>query len=609
MQLFSSQKSKESLEKKTETASNLVRILKLIVLILELLVEAILTLGMFAVGCGENGGTGIDITALMRGIFFLCCAVITIGSFVRLRKEQKFVIITGFGMKIVLFIISLCVLSLPFSGSLTVLFFGGVIGVIITVIIMVNKHINKTKEKSANLHLQEVTNRYTFFSYKAKWAWDDAAKEFCTLRNKSLEQLTDEENGIIYKYACSPIAYLLVWVIKHNYYNEEFVNNNILSEIEKIKNEQECPTDFVSDSLDCVVTRDDFAEGILPFIDYYYTCDEPRCRGDSVELPRTENSIGFFDDYYAVVGKPNKMFYCIDFSWKLYHELEKRIDKAYSYYNIYFGEADILYNFSLFRQHIPEHLSPFCSVEVYAADGVSKEYENKCVNHFCHMTESLKKKITDNLFNHFSDQIYETAQAKDIDIEQYKIHILNLLEDGDIHVNLPHGEEPAYTLGFEAEFEEEHGVGIVIRGDQVVSVSYRVDVTSPWCRTNDITYRMLLEAEKLNLTTITTVSKANTECNKGSLAAVKLVPEELRSVASEQCPAIIYLLPLAAELKAKYDTAVERMLYDGSVDYYECQPNYAQDSLVPQRLRISAKKENKLKFFVSIEIWNSKNET
>lgn len=51
-----------------------------------------------------------------------------------------------------------------------------------------------------------------------------------------------------------------------------------------------------------------------------------------------------------------------------------------------------------------------------------------------------------------------------------------------INVFKPYGEEVAYTIGGEPDFEEEHGIAVMIRGDQVLAISYRSDweYTSLW---------------------------------------------------------------------------------------------------------------------------------
>ena len=44
-----------------------------------------------------------------------------------------------------------------------------------------------------------------FNAYKSKWAWDDAAMEYCSLKEYGYEEIPEEESDIVYEYASMPL--------------------------------------------------------------------------------------------------------------------------------------------------------------------------------------------------------------------------------------------------------------------------------------------------------------------------------------------------------------------------------------------------------------------
>lgn len=99
--------------------------------------------------------------------------------------------------------------SFPVGEPMVSLFFWIIGGVVIAIIFFVHHSGKKEKEQKANV----PWNHIRFTAYKAKWTWDDAAKEYCAIHNTTLEELTEQENDIIYDYAFGYIAYLLAWMI------------------------------------------------------------------------------------------------------------------------------------------------------------------------------------------------------------------------------------------------------------------------------------------------------------------------------------------------------------------------------------------------------------
>ena len=581
-------------------------VIKLIILTIEALLELILAGTMIGMSFDSEYSPDAAVAAeyLILGICFAVFLIITIGGFVRYSMKKKFILSTGLGMKFLVFFLGMGAFRFPVGEPMVSLFFWIIGGVVIAIIFFVH-HSGKKKQRQMNNQKQQTNvpwNQIRFSRYKAKWTWDDAAKEYCEIHNTTLEELTEQENDIIYDYACGYIAYLLAWMIKHDFCSEEFWQEHSAVEIEKIKQEQASPVAFVSAEMDCVVGREDFTEDIVPFLDSYY---EGAMLGELRDKrPRTERTICYDNDYYAVIRNPEHYFYCINFSWDIYHRLEERLDQRYRYYlirqeEVEAAEADYYFPGEKPQERNIQMPALEQSLELRVAKGVTQEYVDRCICHVSNMPEALLQQISDKLYDTFYNGIQYTAEETGVAID--KSRLILRLGSGDIMILPPHGNEPGYMLGFECGFETEHGVGITVRGNEVLDVSYRADVTSPWCYENEIRYQMAQAMNKLDAASISTQEKAFAEVKKGNLVEIPVVPASLGMPLPEQN--VLYVPKLVAELKNEYDMVAEKMLVDGYADAYTCTPRYKQDSIIPARICIQATKGEKLQFVTYIEIW------
>ena len=105
------------------------------------------------------------------------------------------------------------------------------------------------------------------------------------------------------------IAFFLIWLIQHDFVDEE-------GDIALIKDEKIGGVEFLMDYCDGVLPRNVLREEIWGFMDAYYEKDNR-----------------YFHDYCTfiedVVGET---VLGVRFSWKLYHQFAPVLDKAYENY-------------------------------------------------------------------------------------------------------------------------------------------------------------------------------------------------------------------------------------------------------------------------------------
>lgn len=437
-----------------------------------------------------------------------------------------------------------------------------------------------------------MLQKMQFSADKAKWRWDAAAKEYCRLYHKMQEELSGEDNGRIYEYAGSPIAYFLAWIIKRDFYSEEFLQEHGMQEIEAIKTETGSPAELLACGMDYVLRRENMSEQILPFVDYYYESSElKRMRNGR---PRTERMQTYEDDYYAVIRNPQKLFYCIDFSWDVYHKIEERLDRRYQYHLIESEEYEAVPDDMPAAGEVRWELLDR-ALELQVSKGVPQDYVERCVQHLNCLSDAAIDRICSRILENFEDA--EEISGAD---ENSRL-VLNCLYFGSIRIFPPHGEEPAYILGFECEFEEEHGISWTMRGEEVLDMGYRADAASPWSYENEMKYQMAIAVRDISVENIDTEEKALPEAAKGTL--VTIPGDTMKSDSEASGCNQIFVPRMAADLKKEYDIMAEKMLLQGMAD--DCQWNltYKPGSIIPSQLRVQATKGARLVFAAYVNIW------
>lgn len=181
---------------------------------------------------------------------------------------------------------------------------------------------NENNSVTINIGKNTEKSNAIFTSYKSKWAWDDAAKEYLKLTGKeNLDNLEEEDNDKIYEYASMPAAYFLMWLVDNEFMAHDFYQDVKEEEINKLKKREISPVEFFVYNMDCSLVRNEISENILPFIDNYFEVDQKR------------NYINFsnlnMSDYYECIKNNKGFIFCVDFSWSIYAKIADKINNAY----------------------------------------------------------------------------------------------------------------------------------------------------------------------------------------------------------------------------------------------------------------------------------------
>lgn len=389
-----------------------------------------------------------------------------------------------------------------------------------------NKLRNKNKPKENQTAKKFVPPKF-FVQIDVKHEWDLAAKEYCRIFGRDINSLTNDESDKIYDYAATSTAYFLAWLIKNDYVSERFLAEHNFEDIDNIKCEKASPVDFIGADMDYKFFRSDMSKEILAFVDYYF--------GYRLFYYYSENERYFIFDYYTAVKNNNHTYYCVDFSWDKYHELEKIINESYDYYNKcceHFIDEDV----DLFQRRKTRWNKYNEELELLVSNGVSEEYVIKCVEHL----NSRGYKFFDDLCNKFLEMDIEFD-------EENKREILNQIQPFTMMINTPHGEEVAYIICGECDFEEEHGFSFTVRGDYILDLCYYMDYESPWCCQNEIRYKIAESASLIDLRSINTKDKINDAVRNGLLESTLITPLFFNGEQNEINT--IYLPSYVAELK------------------------------------------------------------
>lgn len=156
-----------------------------------------------------------------------------------------------------------------------------------------------------------------FDSDQAEYQWDTALEKYCEEFNRSPEELTDEDEKIVWEYAGNHLAFFLTWIIQNDFIGELHEELGDEDDIEAVKREELRGIDFLMNNCDNMMTREDFSDEILDFVDAYYE----------------ENYMSDYSDFME--DKLDKPVLGTAFSWEDYNAFKPVLDNAYKSYQNY----------------------------------------------------------------------------------------------------------------------------------------------------------------------------------------------------------------------------------------------------------------------------------
>lgn len=399
---------------------------------------------------------GDDSIPLMAFVIVICYAFFGMAaaviSAVRIMKQKRLAFITGLCMQLWIIITSFGFLMIPAGVPEAAVFIILISSVALAIALILR---SMKRKKSGKLAEKSGYIRFRFTIVKAKWNWDATAEEYCNIHYVSKDMLNDSEKRDVTEYAATWIAYFLAWIIKNDLYSEDLAEKLGEETIWQTKNECAAPVQIL-ERLDWCLTREFFNKEILPFIDHYF-------------------DMLYFEDYHKVIKSKTGYTYCVDFSWDIYHVIESIIDDRRLIFIIHQEEADVcneLCEISPDKVYFPKMDA---ELELVLSEGVSDEYAEKCVRHL----QTLPENIIDELCEFFCVVM---GGEEYIDGSSDKCQILKFYRPDRMIIFKPYGEQAAYVIGGEADFEADHGVAWSVMGDELADVGYRYDIesSSPW---------------------------------------------------------------------------------------------------------------------------------
>ena len=430
-----------------------------IILGIEMLFEAVFAIG----GIGATIDSKVN---LHDGIFFSSIAilwfVISFLGIFELNDEKKWIIIPALGIKALIFLFIIGLWSIIGIEFIEFGVFFTLISIIPLILICKYK-IKHMPKKTAKVYTQVNFNKYRFDSFRAKHHWNEAA-----MNEIGADKVTDENSDKIFILASTYFSYLLVWLLKKKLVNDSYISV-FGDELKNIEAETVNPAQLFSECTEGNLLREDLTEEGQSFLDsYYYERDY-----------KSKYSTSYETDYTEIVQNQNHLRIYHDFSWDIYHQFEKLLDERYKYYQIdmefagesenrtYDGSGEQIYS-ETFEQ----------SIEIVAFSGVTDEYKDKCISH----VKNMPKICYDMIYSKI-DELWGFDEGTTTDTLRKDTYAMEIV------IQKPYGDEIAYILEFEAEFEPEHGVSVMIRNDVVIDISIRADGYSPWDWESEINYK------------------------------------------------------------------------------------------------------------------------
>ncbi len=248
--------------------------------------------------------------------------VISIAGIVRAVKKRKWVIISGFFMQLwLLWMVFSVVMYIAVQGLFPFVFLA--FGVLVFIMVRAISSLTKNAPKS-----KFITGFNNAFILSSEDSLDDAIREYCMQFNKTEKSLTENDYDLIFNYASNWILYLIIWIIKNDYYSDNFkyylgdaLIAQVKADIISIDELIEKTSGILTDAEVCKEVQLFFSEysDLLRYDSYW---------NDYLYVIKAEQS-----RYAYVLPADGKYLeYCIDFNINIYYDIEERINRAYYYF-------------------------------------------------------------------------------------------------------------------------------------------------------------------------------------------------------------------------------------------------------------------------------------
>ena len=160
-------------------------------------------------------------------------------------------------------------------------------------------------------------------------ACEIAMKYYCEKYGKSKDEITDEDENIIWDWVYDEISYLLAWIIENDYYNPEDTEDDLVDLAKDIRHRKAIPSDYLN-------YESSFFEGnvkdeALDFVNEYLS-NSVYVNGHN--LAKAGDIIGAYSVEVETFAKEhlNAPLLGFPFTWEDYDAFKGHIDEAFAKY-------------------------------------------------------------------------------------------------------------------------------------------------------------------------------------------------------------------------------------------------------------------------------------
>ena len=511
--------------------------------------------------------------AVMLYLDSILIIAISICGIYRCIKNKKIAVISTFIMKLYSMCITI-ILWIPFTSDdilRDLLFTAMLLFIFVGALVIVEVSVKRSRKKKEAILPEE-----NYFGFDPKTDIDAATDEYCILLMTTKQKLDSMSLSAANDFAYIPSAYIVIWMIRHGFVIDRDGKINELTGILKTNYMMgDDPVISLKSYTGCRLRIEDISPEIVPFAKNYFSRLPP--------FPIDASRRMYIFDYYDIVRNKDHRYYCVHFSWKIYRQIEKRINEAYFSFSNRFEPSQYKIpsvnsgSFDLFR---------FGGRTAYtSAYNVPFGYVSECMTMLNRITPAEMAKFAGRL-----------ASACGLD-KSSGGRLISGLRPLNVVVAKPLEKGRGCNVYCECDSGRYHPV-LTVRDGMVLHVTCAGDESSPWSYISDMRYKLRRSAADTGIEELTTREELEKAAADGTLWKVPLTPD------SENDTSIL-TTPYAAILKSHCDMMIECLNVRGVSTDYRCLPEYEDENSPARRLHVTANdvKTNRPVFIHTIDVY------
>ena len=176
-----------------------------------------------------------------------------------------------------------------------------------------------------------VTSRRATLYKDYELGFEPAQEQYCRQTGKSDDELTHDDEQMIWEYAYAQITYLVAWIAEHGFYRAAEGDDPYLAElVGKIKTREILPSSYISEN-DGTLFEDNIKDSAVGFVKEYMSNSE---YVNGHEVAKKGDIIGAYFPEVEAFAKEylNAEMFGFRFRWEDYDVFKAHIDEAYARY-------------------------------------------------------------------------------------------------------------------------------------------------------------------------------------------------------------------------------------------------------------------------------------